>query len=202
MIIENVEQGSKEWQEGRIGIPTASNFDKLVTTKGEPSKQRQKYMYQLAAERITGVKEESYQNAVMQRGIEMEAEAKAMYELITGDTVMIVGICYPDKKKLWGCSPDGLIGDDGALEIKCPTSAVHVGYLLDNVLPLDYFQQTQGQLLVTGRKWVDFFSFYPGLPPLLIRVKPDEKFLKILRIELEMFVKELEEVEIKLRSIK
>ena len=201
MITTQVQQGTKEWQECRLGIPTASGFDKLITTKGEPSKQRQKYMYQLAAERITGIKEDSYQNGAMQRGIELEAEARAMYELMTGNKVEQVGVCYSDEKKLFGCSPDGLIGKDGAVEIKCPTSAIHVGYLLEGTLPADYFQQIQGQLLVTGRKWVDFFSFYPGLKPLLIKVKPDEKFLKALRIELEVFCKELDEITEKIRSV-
>jgi len=201
MIAENHTQGSPEWAKARLGIPTASSADKIVTMAGVASKQRQKYLYQLAAERITGIKEETYQNGAMQRGIEMEAEARSMYELMTGSTVEQVGICYPDEKKSWGCSPDGLVGKDGALEIKCPSSAVHVGYLLEGTLPSDYFQQTQMQLLVTGRKWVDFFSFYPGLKPLLIRVKPDEKFQKALRIELEVFCKELDEVTKKIRSV-
>ena len=200
MITADVVQGSKEWRDARGGIPTASAFDMIITSKGEPSKQRQKYMYSLAAERITGVKEEIYQNSNMQRGIEMEAEARAMYELITGFEVLQVGVCYPNEKKLYGCSPDGLVGKDGALEIKCPTAPVHVGYLLANVLPVDYFQQTQGQLLVTGCKWVDFFSYYPGLKPLIIRIKPDEKFIKALQIELEIFCKELDDIVEKLRS--
>ena len=200
MIIESVVQGTPEWQTARLGIPTSSNFDKLITTKGDQSKSRLKYMYQLAAERITGVKEETYQNGAMQRGIQMEEEARNMYELITGNTVTIVGVCYPNKKKPYGCSPDGLVGDDGAIEIKCPTSAVHVGYLLEGALPTDYIQQIQGQLLVTGRKWVDFFSFYPNLKPLLIRVTPDEKFQKALAVELNKFVSELDEITKKIRG--
>ena len=201
MIIDTAAQGTSEWKQAKLGTPSASAFDMIITASGEPSKQRKKYMYALAAERITGSKEEGYKNAAMERGIEMEAEARNMYELMTGNTVIQVGICYPDKKKLFGCSPDGLISDDGLIEIKCPTSPVHVGYLLDGILPADYFQQTQGQLLVTGRKWVDFFSFYPGLKSLIIRVKPDEKFLKALTIELFVFVKQLDEVVEKLKGL-
>jgi putative phage-type endonuclease len=201
MIVVDVIQGSPEWNTARLGIPTASGFDRIVTTKGEPSKQALKYMYQLAAERITGVKEETYQNAAMQRGTEMEAEARAMYELMTGNEVDIVGVCYPDENKLYGCSPDGLISKDKSLEIKCPGSAVHVGYLLDGGLPTEYFQQVQGQLLVTGRKWVDFFSFYPGIKPLLIRVERDEKFIKALMVELEVFCKELDKTTERIRKI-
>jgi putative phage-type endonuclease len=201
MIVADVIQGSPEWLAARVGIPTASGFDKIITTKGEPSKQALKYMYQLAAERITGVKEETYQNAAMQRGIEMESEAREMYEFITGNEVAITGVCYSNKKKLYGASPDGLVGNDGALEIKCPTSAVHIGYLLDGNLPVEYFQQTQGQLFVTGRKWVDFFSYYPGIKPLIVRVLPDVKFLKALMVELEIFVKELDEITERIRKI-
>lgn len=201
MIICDVAQGTPEWLNARLGIPTSSNFDKLVTTKGEPSKQRQKYMYQLAAERITGIKEDTYINGVMQRGIELEAEARSMYEFITNNEVKTVGVCYPDEKKLYGCSPDGLVGKDGLIEIKCPTSAVHVGYLLGGVLPLDYFQQLQGQLLVTGRKWVDFFSYYPGLKPLLVKVKPNATFLSHLGLELEVFCQQLDEITEQIRSV-
>jgi predicted phage-related endonuclease len=201
MITDKATQGTKEWREARGGIPTASAFDRIITTKGEPSKQRQKYMYALAAERIAGVTENGYESEAMKRGKEMEAEARAMYELMTGLTVEQVGVCYPNEEKPYGCSPDGLVGKDGCLEIKSPTSPVHVGYLLNGTLPVDYFQQVQGQLLVTGRKWCDFFSYYPALPPLLIRVKPDEKFLKALMIELEVFCKELDEIETKLRGM-
>ncbi|MFA5499468.1 MAG: lambda exonuclease family protein [Candidatus Omnitrophota bacterium] len=201
MIVAEVLQGTPEWLAARLGIPTASGFDRIITTKGEPSKQAQKYMYQLAAERITGAKEEGYQNGVMQRGMEMEAEARAMYEFITGNEVKTVGVCYPDEKKAYGCSPDGLVNSDGLVEIKCPTSPVHVAYLLSGELPAEYFQQVQGQLLVTGRKYVDFFSFYPGLKPLPVRVERDEKFIKALMVELEIFVKELDEITERIRKI-
>ena len=194
MIVDNSPQGSPEWMACRAGIPTASGFDQIITTRGEPSKSRLKYMYRLAAERITGVKEEAYQNGAMQRGVELEAEARKMYELMTGNEVLTVGLCYQDKKKLFGCSPDGLIGEDGALELKCPSSAVHISYLLDNKLPTEYFCQVQGQLFVTGRKYVDFMSYYPGIKPLIVRVVPDMKFITALRVELELFVKELAEV--------
>ena len=199
MITENIAQGSIEWLKARAGIPTSSNFDKIITTAGKPSKQREKYLFTLVAEKITGVKEETYQNSIMRRGVELEDEARNMYSLITGNEVEQVGICYSDEKKLWASSPDGLIGEDGLVEIKVPLAYTHIGYLFANELPSDYVQQLQGQLLVTGRKWVDFFSYYPGLKPLIIRVKPDEKFLKALRIELEVFVKELDEVTKKIR---
>ncbi len=200
MIIENVAQGSAEWKHVRLGIPTSSNFNKIITIKGEPSKQKQKYMYQLAAERITGVKEDTYTNAIMERGIMIEAEARNIYEFITENEVEQIGFCYHSDKKLWGCSPDGLIGKDGVLELKSPLSHTHVGYLLSGKLPTDYFPQTQGQILVTGRKYVDFFSFYPGMKPLLIKVEPNKKFIEALKRELELFCGELDEITERLRE--
>lgn len=201
MIVDNSPQGSPEWMKARVGIPTASNADKIVTTAGVASKSAKKYMYQLAAERITGIKEETYQNDAMKRGIEMEAEARAMYALVTGNEVEETGLCYPDSKKLYGASPDGLVGSDGAIEIKCPSSAIHVGYLLEGALPTDYFQQTQMQLLVTGREYVDFISYFPGLKALIVRAKPDKKFIALLKVELNTFCNELDEVEQKLRRL-
>lgn len=201
MIISKTPQGTPEWRQERAGIPTSSSFDMIVTTQGKPSKQRQKYLYVLAAERITGAKEEHYQSVAMQSGIALEAEARAMYELITGNEVKEVGVCFPDERKLCGSSPDGLVDPNGALEIKCPLSHTHVDYLIKGTLPTDYFAQVQGQLFVTGRKYVDFFSYYPGLNPLLIRVEPDTVFIKALQIELEIFCRELDEITKKLRGI-
>jgi predicted phage-related endonuclease len=200
MIIENVVQGSPEWAACRVGIPTASDFDCIVTMKGEPSKQRQKYLYQLAGERITGTREETYKNGSKERGIQMEEEARKLNTHVTGREVRQVGLCYPDKDKRYGCSPDGLVGDDTALEIKCPSIAVHVEYLLNNKLPSDYFQQVQGQLLVTKRHHVDFVSYYPGMDPLIISVMPDDVFLKALKKELAVFCDELEDVVKKLKG--
>jgi len=194
MIILDCEQLSEEWRAARGGIPTASCFDKIITTKGEPSKQAEKYLNQLAGERVSGTTEEGFKSAYMNRGNEVEAEAREFYELITDSVVQKVGICYANEDKKYSCSPDGLVGEDGGIQIKCPSMAVHVGYLRDNKLPMDYFQQVQGELFVTGRKWWDFISYYPGIKPLIVRVERDEKFIKALEIELEVFCKQLEEV--------
>lgn len=202
IAVKDIQQGTEEWFNARLGIPTSSNFDKIITTQGKPSKQAQKYLYLLIAERITGVSEEGYRNGWMDRGNALEGEARAFYELMTGDVVEEVGICYQDNTKRWACSPDGLVSGEGILEIKCPSSPVHIGYMLANELPKDYYQQVQGQLLVTGRKWCDFFSYYPGLPPFVIRVFPDKAFQKALQVELEVFVKELDKVTEKIRSKK
>jgi len=191
-------QYSPEWYKARIGIPTSSSFDKIVTTKGEVSKQRTKYLYQLAGETITGISEETYQNSSMLRGKEMEAEARQLYQLITGNEVQEVGFCLADDSK-YGASPDGMITGKGSIELKCPKLATHVEYLLNNELPTEYFQQVQGQLLVTGYEWVDFMSYYPGIKPLIIRVNRDKKFLRTLEAELVIFYDELIELVKKLR---
>lgn len=192
MKVFEFEQGSPEWHSIRAGRPTASNFDMLVTSKGEVSKQRTKYLYRLAGERITGMPEDSYQTLAMIRGNEVEAEAREFYELLRGP-VRQVGFCLDDSDS-YGASPDGLIGDDGCLEIKCPNLSTHVGYLIEEKLPTEYFQQVQGQLLVTGMKWSDFVSYFPGMKPLIIRVERDEGFIESLKSELIEFCSELEHI--------
>jgi hypothetical protein len=192
MRIIECEQLSPEWIAARCGIPTASAFDKIVTSKGERSTQRQKYMYQLAGERVAGAPEETYQNGAMQRGILLEPEARSFYELVTGQEVRKVGFCLADGEK-FGCSPDGFVGTDGLLQIKCPSLAVHVGYLLGGKLPTDYFQQVHGEIFVTGREWSDFMSYYPGVKPFIVRVTRDGAFNALLHSELQAFCTELEE---------
>jgi putative phage-type endonuclease len=193
MKIIDCVQGTQEWLKCRAGIPSSSNFDMIVTTKGERSKQAEKYMFRLAGERLTGMPEETYQSAAMARGVEMEEEARSFYELTNDVKVEQVGFCVTDDG-LVGCSPDGLVGEDGMVEIKCPLLATCVSYLLNKNIDKEYFQQLQGQLYVTGRKWVDIISYYPALKPLVIRVERDDAFLKKLDVELKVFCRELEEV--------
>jgi len=202
MIISTCEQGTPEWFAIKAGVASASNFDKIVTTKGELSKQSTKYLYQLAGERITGIREQGYQSASMERGTQLEDEARRLYSLVTGLSIEQVGFVYLDDKKLVGASPDGLVGSDGLLEIKCPEIHTQVGYLLEKCLPMTYFQQVQGQLFVTGRKWCDFVSYYPQLRPLIVRVERDEVFIGKLKTALDSFCDELIAVEKKLREEK
>lgn len=182
-------QRSPEWLKARIGIPTASSFDQIITTKGEPSKQRQKYLYRLAGERIIGITEENYQNTAMVRGCELEEEARQLYEIVTDNIVTPIGFCLMEEG--YGASPDGLIGEDGILEIKCPNLATHVSYLINYELPIEYFQQVQGGLMVTNRQWCDFESHYPGMKPFIFRVMRDEDFIRVLRNQLTLFCSEL-----------
>lgn len=194
MKILELEQRTPAWYAARCGFPTASNFDRILTTDGKPSKQRQKYLYELAGERLGGIVDETYQSFAMIQGIEKEGEARALYEMVENKLVVQVGFCISDCGR-FGASPDGLLGTNGVLEIKCPIISTHVGYLLNkDEIPSDYFQQTQGQLLVTGREWIDFVSYFPGLAPLIIREEPEEVFQKLLKKELDLFCSELDDL--------
>jgi hypothetical protein len=137
----------------------------------------------------------------MTRGIELEAEARTLYEMLTDNEVQQVGCCYRDEKKNYLCSPDGLVESDGGIEIKCPLISTHVKYLLGNKLPTEYTQQVQGSLLITGRKWFDFMSYFPEMPPLIVRVFPDKEFMSKLEKELEKFVAELDALIKKLKEL-
>lgn len=193
MKIINCEQGTPEWIQSRLGLPTASNFDKLITSTGTPSTQSKKYMFTLAGEFVSGCPEETYQNGAMARGTELEKEARELYQMVTDREVDQVGFCLADCGK-YGASPDGFVGEDGLIEIKCPKLSGHVEYLINGKLPTTYVQQVQGQLLVTGRKWVDFMSYYPTLKPLIVRVERDEKFIGKLSVELDLFCEKLKTI--------
>lgn len=190
IIRDDIIQGSEEWLKEKAGIPGASSFGEIVTTKGEPSKQQQKYLYQLAGESLTGIKIDSYQNAAMQRGVELETEARELFKMINGVEVKQVGLCYRDEQKKYLCSPDGLMADEG-LEIKCPLIHTHVEYLLTGKLPTKYIQQVQGSMMITGFKAWHFLSYFPGLPPLMLRIERDKDFIAKLETELDKFTVEL-----------
>ena len=142
MIKLLMEQGSPEWFAARLGNVGASNFHKIITSKGEPSKQAKEYLYQLAGEVVSGYPEETYQSIHMSNGLERESKAREYFEIVTGLEVEQVGICFTDDKK-YHCSPDGLLNNSG-IEIKCPMAKTHVSYLVSNKLPAAYLQQVQG----------------------------------------------------------
>jgi len=199
MKVVNCEQGSPEWYAVRVGIPTASNFDKLLTARGEQSKQMEKYLYTIAAEKVSGIKSEIFQTPAMLHGIETEAEAVQFYELSTGQETETVGFCLDDSG-LFGCSPDRLIGDKGLLEVKCPQPQTQVAYLLSpEDLERDYFQQVQGQLFITGRLWCDLLSYSRGLKPVIRRIEKDEQFITKLENTLTVFNKQLEQITEKIK---
>jgi len=179
MRIDQNEQGSPEWLAARLGIPSASMFAKIVTTKGAWSTSADTYINQLVAERLTGEREEVFQSHHMIRGTELEPDARDLYSLMTDSEVTEVGFCLHDTLAA-GCSPDGLIVEDGGLEIKCPAPSTHVEYLRGGVLPSKYKQQVMGCLWITGREWWDFMSYHPTMKPLIVRVERDEEYIAAL----------------------
>ena len=195
MRIINCEQYSDAWWAARLGVPTSSQFSKIVTGKGDPSKQRTAYMYEIAAERLTGKQEDTFISIAMQKGAEREELSRKMYEMEYEIDVVECGLCLTDCGR-WGASPDGLVGDGGLVELKNPLGKTQVERLLmpDPQLPSEYVQQVQGQILVTEREWCDFVSYVPGLPLFVLRVYQDVPFLKKLEAALIEFSAELDEV--------
>jgi hypothetical protein len=177
MIISPHEQGTDAWLAARLGKPSASCFSKLITMTGKPSSSADGYINLLLAERLTGKSEPHYTSEAMILGTEREPEARADYEFITGNKVDQFGFILNESQS-YGCSPDGLVGDDGGLELKCPAQTTQAGYWRDPQSGVKkYYQQIQGCMWVTGRKWWDFFSYHPDMPHVLVRVKRDQDYI-------------------------
>ena len=179
MKILEMEQGTQEWLEARLGCPSGSGFSKLITASGTPSSSAESYINDLIAELITGESTPFHVTEWMQRGTELEPFARMNYELETDREVTEDGFCMHDILRC-GVSPDGLIGDDGGIEIKCPKPSTHVKYLRNGKLPSEYKAQVMGCLWITGREWWDFMSYHPQMPNLLIRVHRDEEYINQL----------------------
>lgn len=176
MRVIECDQYSPEWWEVRCGIPTASRASNIITpAKGDLSKSAGAYADELIGDRYDSAygQCDDYQSAAMRNGSMMEPEARRIYEFEMDLDVREVGFVTTDDGRA-GCSPDGLVGDDGGCEIKSPTHKVHVGYLLDGGLPLAYKPQVHWSLVVTGRKWWEFWSYARGMPSLRVRVEPDD----------------------------
>ena len=190
MILLDVKQGSPEWHAARLGIPTASNFSKILTpATGKASTQAKGYMMSLLAEWLTGVPSEEGVTLFMDRGKELEPLARKWYANEYDVSVKEVGLVLRDDK-LVASSPDGLVGEPGTLEIKCPSAKTHIEYLLDG-LPGGYFAQIQGALWLTGREWTDLVAFHPDLPPIVKRVPRDEGYIQALDAAVSTFVEHL-----------
>jgi len=192
MIVHNVRQGSPAWMELRRGVPTASCFEKIITPTGKPSAQAEKYMYDLLAEFVLGRPLEGLKMPWMERGSELESDAALWYGFQRDVEPEVIGFCTTDDGRI-GASPDRLVGEEGLLELKCPSPGVHVQYLLYPARGVDkaYYPQVQGQLYVTGRKWTDVVSYHPELPSVIVRVARDEEFIALLGSSLKTFCEEL-----------
>ena len=202
-----MEQRTDEWFESRLGKATASRIaDIIAKTKTGPSASRENYAVQLVLERITQSKSESYTNAAMQWGTETEPMARQQYELKRGVFVDEVGFIDHPTIAMSGASPDGLVGADGLVEIKCPNSATHMETLVSRKIPQKYIPQMMWQMACTGRNWCDFVSFDPRFPENLQifveRVDYDPTYARMLELEVTQFLDEVEKkVEI-LRKLK
>lgn len=193
-----IEQGTPEWFAQRCGKATASRIaDIIATTKTGPSASRKNYLAQLVAERLTGTVAESYTNAAMQWGTEKEPEARAAYAFLHADGVDVLPaefVTHPSIP-MAGASPDGLVGADGLVEIKCPNTATHIETLLGGGVDKKYITQIQWQLACTGRQWCDFVSYDPRMPEHLAiwvkRVPRDDAMIEELESAVRVFLAEV-----------
>jgi putative phage-type endonuclease len=202
-----IKQGSSEWHQQRLGRVTASRVaDVIAKTKSGYSTSRDNYMAQLVCERLTGTVAESYTNAAMQHGVDNEPLARAAYEAYADVLVDEVAMITHPRISMAGASPDGLVGDDGLVEIKCPNTATHIDTLLTQTVPGKYVTQMQWQMACTGRQWCDFVSFDPRMPKelqLFVRHIPrDEDYIAMLEKEVLSFLEELDEKVNKLNDLK
>ena len=202
MIVLNHEQGSAEWVEARLGIPTASEFKRILTPTGKPSTSREGYLAELLAEWALGQPVTEFGGTEWtERGQMLEPDARADYAFQVDCEPSLVGLILRDEGRMCGASPDALVGENGLLELKCPKAGKHLLYLARNELPREYSAQVQGQIWVTGREWCDFTSYYPGLPSFCIRVAPDDRYQAALDESMPVFIEELLAGRQRLRSL-
>lgn len=203
-MLETV-QRTDEWFRVRLGKVTASRIaDATARTKTGWGASRANYMAELLCERLTGEPRESFTNAAMQWGTDMEPEARRLYEFMTGQDVVEVGFVDHPRIAMSGASPDGLVGEVGLVEIKCPSSATHIETLLGAAIDGKYLKQMQWQMACTKRGWCDFVSYDPRLPESMQihiqRVTADHAFISELETDVSAFLIELEAKEAALRS--
>jgi putative phage-type endonuclease len=206
-MIELIEQGTDEWKMLRCGKVTASRVaDIIAKTKSGYSASRDNYMAQLICERLTNSVAESFTNAAMQHGTETEPLARLAYEVNQNVLVDEIAFVLHPTIQMSGASPDGLIGDEGLLEIKAPNTATHIETLLSQTVPGKYNTQMQFQMACTGRQWCDFVSFDNRLPQELQlfvkRVPRDNVFIRLIEGEIVQFLAELDDKINKLMKVK
>ncbi len=200
-------QGSDEWKQLRAGKLTASRMaDVLATTKSGVSASRKNYMAQLVAERLTGTVGESFTNSAMEWGTLTEPLAREAYELLTVTSVDQVEFVDHPGIEWCGASPDGLVSDDGLVEIKAPNTATHIDYLLGQKPPAKYVPQMALQLACTGRQWVDFVSYDPRLPEehrlFVVRYTPEPAYMETIDKEARAFLADVAETIERLNGIR
>jgi putative phage-type endonuclease len=189
-----MDQRSDEWFSARLGFATASRMNDALA--GSETAARRGYLIQLVTERLTEQQQESYNSAAMQRGTELEPVARMAYEFKNG-FVAKTGFHKHPSIEWFGASPDGLVGDDGLVEIKCPNSTTHVDYILEGKVPTKYKRQMLAQLACTGRKWCDFVSFDDRLPEHLqlfvVRFEPKQEEIDKLQEGVIKFLNDVQQ---------
>lgn len=206
LIMDNIEQRTDEWITLRLGKVTASRVkDVIAKTKSGYSASRKNYAAQLIVERMTGQRQESYANAAMQWGTDHEPEAREMYEMFHTGVVEEVGFISHPVISNSGASPDGLIGDTGMIEIKCPNTATHIEWLLGGKAPAEHIPQMAWQMACAGRSWCDFVSYDPRMPEHLqlfvVRYHRDESLIANLETEVVKFLSEVDEIVLQLGAL-
>lgn len=202
-----MEQRTEEWIQARLGKVTASRVaDVMAKTKSGYSASRKNYMAELVCERLTGAQADRFESAAMAWGTETEPLARSAYEAATGEMVEEVGFIDHPTIPNFGASPDGLVGTDGGLEIKCPNTATHIDTLLSGAIDSRYIYQLSTGMACTGRKWWDFVSFDPRLPDNLsykcIRIYRDDALIAEIELEVIRFLEELEAMVKRLKNLK
>jgi putative phage-type endonuclease len=199
------DQRSAEWFACRVGKATASKIaDIIAKTKSGVSASRSTYAGQLIAERLSGTPAEGFSNAAMQWGTDQEPAARDAYQMHRLCEVVEIGFADHPTIPMSGASPDGLVGDDGLVEIKCPNSATHIDTLLKKAIPSKYVTQMMWQMACTGRAWCDFASFDPRLPEhmqlIVIRLHRDDAMIAEIEAEVAKFLAEIDEKVAALRA--
>jgi putative phage-type endonuclease len=202
-----IEQGSPEWLAIRLGKVTASRItDVLAKGKSGEAATREDYRTELLVQRLTNDPGESFTNAAMEWGTQTEPMARIAYEAYAN--VFVEQVAFVDHPTIewFGCSPDGLVGSTGLLEIKCPASKNHLKYLLAGKPPAKYVPQMQCQMAVTGREWCDFVSYDPRLPEdlqlFVVRLERDVSYIMAMEEEVDKFLKEVSGMYSKLKERK
>lgn len=194
MIKFNIDQGSEAWFDARGGRVTGTRFKALMS--GESTQGYKDLIGDIVCEIITGRMEETYQNAIMEHGIETEPIARVEYETLFDVEIEQSGFIIPNEDNKYhewiGISPDGLM-EEGLLEIKCPKMKTHLRYITAGKLPAEYKYQVQGQLFVTGLLYCDFMSFVEGMKPFIIRVYPDKEIFKQFEERLDKLIERVKE---------
>lgn len=192
-----MEQGSAEWHAARLGKVTASRVADAtdVLKSGKPSAKRETYLGEIIAERLAGVAAERFQNNLMRWGTEQEPQARSLYEFMFNVEVALIGFVDHPALPMAGASPDGLVGSDGLIEIKCPSTSTHVDTLLAQEIPAEHVKQMLWQMACTGRQWCDFVSYDPRLPPEMAlfvkRLPRDAEAIAALETEIAAFLSEV-----------